>query len=169
MIFSKKKFFRKFDRRGPQMLFRKKDPEGEYRWIFEKIFFCWKSPKLMQFFCADYEYGIYFCIEVQIFSLNHRRKFGGARKYRKKYEIFVFVGKSWMSRTSFFLDVFTSIDTVFHGLSPGAIRFLGALRFCVIKIKIHEKFTSFFFGKSSCRPSFSMNWHFYTVSGYRNR
>ena len=43
----------------------------------------------------------------------------------KNHAIVTFVGKSWISEPSFFLDIFTLEDAVFHGLSPGRIKFMG--------------------------------------------
>ena len=75
VIFSKTKIFRKFDRRRPQVLFTKGDPQGEYRSPvlqvnFRNIFVLLQITWASAVFYTGHEYRIYFSFELQIFSLN---------------------------------------------------------------------------------------------------
>ena len=132
-------FFSRIDLYSPLSVFFLKMGLWSLTAQFWKKIFLLKIARTNAVFYAGYEYAIHFCSETQIFSLNHRRKLRGARKYKRKYEIFAFVGKSWMSQPSFFLDVFTSKDAVFYGLSSDAVRVLGAPHFCVKNSKYMKK------------------------------
>jgi len=57
----------------------------------------------------------------------------------KKRLVMDFVEKSWISELSFFSDIFTREDAVFHGLSPGKIKFMGHPNFSAKKFKLLEK------------------------------
>ena len=81
----------------------------------------------------------------------------------KNTKFSLFLEKVEWANRRFEADVFTSEDTVFHGLSSVAVKVLRALHFCVKKFKIHEKFTSFLCEKSSFQPSFSMKDRFFGV------
>ena len=59
-----------------------------------------------------------------------------------------------MSQTSFSLEIFIPKDAVFHGLSSDAISLVKTLRLCLRKIKIHEKFKSFFAKNHLVDPQF---------------
>ena len=43
--------------------------------------------------------------------------------------------------TNFFVDVYASVDAVFHGFSNGELKFLGAVNFHVYTVEILEKMT----------------------------
>ena len=79
---------------------------------------------------------------------------------RENTKFSLFLEKVEWANRRFEGDVFTSKDTVFHGLSSVAVKVLKALHFCIKKFKIHEKFTSFLCEKSSFQPSFSMKHRF---------
>ena len=56
--------------------------------------------------------------------------------HHKNHAVVTFVQKSWIRFPSFLVYIFTLGDAVFHGLSPGIIKFLGNLHFSIEKVKI---------------------------------
>jgi hypothetical protein len=59
------------------------------------------------------------------------------RKRWKKHVIVIFVWKNWTSQPSFLIDIFTSEDAVFHGLSFDIIKSLEGSNFWSKKVKIY--------------------------------
>ena len=93
--------------------------------------------------------------------------------HHKNHAVVTFLQKSLLSLPSFFLDIFTWEDAVFHGLSPGKIKLMAILHFSVKKFKLLEKNWknhAFFSSKNHLiDPFFSLKWYLYKVKKYMNR
>ena len=68
-------------------------------------------------------------VQISILKLQHFFSVRVLQNYREDYAVLTLVGKKLNKQEVFFLDVFTSNDAVFHGLSSGMFMFIGNLLF----------------------------------------
>jgi hypothetical protein len=89
----------------------------------------------------------------------------------KNHAIVTFVGKSWISEPSFFLDIFTLEDAVFHGLSPGRIKFMGHPHFQPKSSNYLKKIEKImiFSSKNHRIDPFFLKWYLCKDKKYMNR